>query len=108
MNYDPLSDGPWDLIVLSETIYYIGWLYSFFDVAMLASNLYSATKQGGRLIMANTFGVMEDYLLRPWIIQTYRDLVQNVGYNLQAEQIFQGMKNNVKLEVMISLFEKHE
>ena len=26
MEYDPVAAGPWDLIVMSETIYYLGWL----------------------------------------------------------------------------------
>ena len=29
MEYDLQDEGPWDLIVMSETIYYLGWLYSF-------------------------------------------------------------------------------
>ena len=33
------DSGPWDLVVMSETIYYLGWLYPFFDVAWLASEL---------------------------------------------------------------------
>src|SRR5688500_13986735 len=33
MEYDFMQDGPFDLVVMTETIYYLGWLYSFFDVA---------------------------------------------------------------------------
>ena len=106
MKYDLLDKGPWDLIVLSETIYYIGWLYSFFDVAMLAAGLFASTNAGGRFLMANTFSGVEDYLLRPWLIRTYRDLFLNVGYHLEAEEIFKGIKSGVELEVMISLFKK--
>jgi SAM-dependent methyltransferase len=106
MDYDPHTEGPWDLVVMSETICYLGWLYSLFDVAWLAFQLFSATCTGGRLLMANTCGGVEDYLLRPWIIRTYRDLCLNVGYQLEAEEIFHGTKNGVDIEVLISLFYK--
>jgi SAM-dependent methyltransferase len=107
MDYEPHSEGPWDLVVMSETIYYLGWLYPFFDVGWLACQLFEATREGGRLLMANTCGGgAEDYLLRPWLIRTYRDLFLNVGYTLEAEETFQGVKNGVPLEVLISLFAK--
>jgi len=106
MDYDPHTDGPWDVVVMSETICYLGWLYPLFDVAWLATELFSATCAGGRLLMANTCGGVEDYLLRPWIIRTYRDLFLNVGYHLEAEEIFHGTKNGVEIEVLISLFAK--
>ena len=106
MDYDPHAEGPWDLVVMSETVYFLGWLYSLFDVAWLASELFRATCAGGRLLMANTCGGVEDCLLRPWIIRTYRDLFLNVGYHLETEEIFQGTKNGVEIEVLISLFAK--
>ena len=106
MDYDPQAEGPWDLVVMSETICYLGWLYSLFDVAWLACQLLSATRAGGRLLMANTCNGVEDYLLRPWIIRTYRDLFLNVGYRLESEEIFHGTKNGVAIEVLISLFVK--
>lgn len=106
MDYDPRAEGPWDLVVMSETIYYLGWLYSFFDVAWLAAEIFAATQVGGRLLLANTQGDIEDYLLRPWHIRTYRDLFLNVGYRLESEEIFRGLKNGVNLEVLISLFAK--
>ena len=106
MEYDPQAEGSWDLVVMSETICYLGWLYSLFDVAWLACQLMSATSAGGRLLMANTCGGVEEYLLRPWIIRTYRDLFLNVGYQLEAEEIFHGTKNGVDIEVLISLFHK--
>ena len=56
--------------------------------------------------MANTCGGVEDYLLRPWIIRTYRDLFLNVGYQREVEEIFHGKKNGVDIDVLISLFDK--
>ena len=105
MEYDPAEEGPWDLVVLSETIYYLGWLYSFFDVAWLSFQLFSATRHGGRLLLANTFGGVEDYLLRPWVVRTYRDLFLNVGYRLESEEVFRGVKSGADIEVLFSLFE---
>lgn len=104
MEFDPGAEGPWDLIVLSETIYYLGWLYPFFDVAWFASELFRATRVGGRLLLANTQGHLEDALLLPCIIHTYRDLFANVGYQLHHESIFRGTKNGAELEVLMSLF----
>jgi predicted TPR repeat methyltransferase len=106
MDYDPRSEGPWDLIVMSETVYYLGWLYPFFDVAYLASELFAATSPGGHLLLANTCGGLDDYLLRPWAIHTYRDLFLDVGYGLAAEEVFRGNKDGTQLEALISLFAK--
>ena len=106
MDHDAWSGGPWDLIVFAETIYYLGWLYTFFDVAWLASELFAATKAGGRLLLANTEGELEDYLVRPWLIRTYRDLFLNVGFSLEAEETFRGTKDGVELDVLISRFGK--
>ena len=106
MEYDPVGEGPWNLIVMSETIYYLGWLYSFFDVAWLAVQLFKATREGGRLLMANACGGVEDYLLYPSIIRTYRDLMLNVGYELETEDLFHGIKEGGKLEVLVSCYGK--
>jgi SAM-dependent methyltransferase len=106
MEYDPRAEGPWDLVVMSETIYFLGWLYPFFDVAWLASELFAAMNGAGRLLRANTHGGTEDYLLRLWLIRTYRDLFVNVGYRLEAEEIFRGTKDGADLEVLITLFAK--
>jgi SAM-dependent methyltransferase len=106
MEYKPADDGSFDLIVLSETIYYLGWLYPFFNLAWMAHQLYEATSPAGRLLMANTCGGLKSYLHRPWVIRTYRDLFRNVGYAIQVEETFTGEKNGVALEAMICLFEK--
>jgi hypothetical protein len=106
MDYNPRAEGPWDLVVINETIYYLGWVYSFFDVAWLAAELFASTHDRGQVLMANTCGGVEDHLLRPWIIRTYRDLFFNVGYRLESEEIFRGTKDNAELQVLISLFTK--
>jgi SAM-dependent methyltransferase len=104
MEHDVKEAAPWDLIVMSETIYFLGWLYSFFDVSWLASELFAASRRGGRLLLANTEGDIRDPLLLPPIVRTYRDLFLNIGYKLEAEEIFRGQKNGVDLKVLISLF----
>jgi len=106
MEYDPKKEGPWDLIVMSETVCYLGWLYSFFYVAWLASELFAATHTGGELLLANTQGNNLEPLLHPSIIRTYHNLFSNVGYNIRAEEVFSGTKNGVSIEVLITLFEK--
>lgn len=106
MDYDPKPEGPWNLIVMCETIYYLGWLYSFFDVCWLASELFAATAPGGHLLLANTEGDFGEALLLPCVIDTYHDLFVNVGYRVDAEEIFHGEKNGVSLEVVISRYQK--
>ena len=106
MEFDPAAQGPWDLIVLSETVYYLGWLYPFFDVAWLARRLFDATVPGGRLVMSNTCGELRDYLLRPWVIRTYRDLFVNVGYQVEYEERFHGQKNGIELEALTTVYAK--
>ena len=102
------EEEPWDLIVMSETVYFLGWLYSFFDVSWLASELFEATRPGGQALLANTQFETGEPLLRTPIIQTYRDLFLNVGYKSRAEKIFHGNKHGVTLDVLISLFWKGE
>src|SRR5262249_38732671 len=100
MDHDFGRDPAWDLIVMSETIYYLGWLYSFFDTAWLAHELFESTVPGGKFIMANTWAGVSDYLMQPWIIRTYRDLFFNTGYRVDAEDVFQGQTNGATLETL--------
>jgi SAM-dependent methyltransferase len=106
IDYDPRAEGPWDLVVISDMIYFLGWIYPFFDVAWLAMELFAATSVGGQLLLANCYGGAEDYLMRPSLIRTYRDLFVNVGYQVHAEEVFYGTKNGVEIQVLITLFEK--
>jgi predicted TPR repeat methyltransferase len=108
MDYKPQVDGPWDLVVFTETIYYLGWLYPFFDVAWLALQLFEATRSGGRLMLANSMDESEDWLLRPWIIRTYRDLFVNVGYTIESEEVYKATKRGVQFEVLTTLYCKPE
>jgi len=106
MDFDLRGEGPWDLVAMSETIYYLGWLYPLFDVGWLAAEIFAATREGGRFLMANTYGGEKDYLLRPWLIDTYRDLFLNVGYRPEAEEVVAGTKDGVEYEVLVALFSK--
>lgn len=106
MELDPAAEGPWDVVVMSETIYCLGWLYSLFEVGWLAERLLDGTREGGRFLMANTYGRPSDHLLRPWLIDTYRDLFTNVGYTLEREEVLHGEKEGVGFDVLISLFRK--
>jgi SAM-dependent methyltransferase len=106
MDYEWRAEGPWDLVVFSDTICYLGWLYTFFDIAWFAAELFAATRSGGRLLLSNTMDPVYDKLLLPYIIRTYRDLFLNVGYRLETEEIFHGTKNGVDFEILISLLAK--
>jgi SAM-dependent methyltransferase len=105
MEYKPEADGPWDLIVFSDTMCYLGWLYPFFDVAWLAVQLFTAMDDNGRLLLANSMGE-DDWLLRPWLIRTYRDLFVNVGFTIEREEVYKAAKKGVDFEVLITLFTK--
>jgi SAM-dependent methyltransferase len=104
MDYDVAAEGPWDLIIFSETIYCLGWLYSMFDVAFLMTKLFAAMHADGRLLLANTYGAERDWLLRPWLIDTYRDLCRNVGFRLAHEETYRGSKYGIEMNVLMSLF----
>ncbi len=106
IGFDVVAEGPWDLVVMSETIYYLGWLYTFFEVGWLASQLFDATQPRGRFLMANTYSDEEDknWLMRPWLIDTYRDLFRNVGYTLEAEDSLRSRKGTADYETVVSLF----
>ncbi|MGH8065609.1 MAG: class I SAM-dependent DNA methyltransferase [Candidatus Entotheonellia bacterium] len=106
MDHKPQVDGPWDLIVFSDTMCYLGWLYPFFDVAYLAVQLFDATRQGGQLMLANSIGKGEDWLIRPWLTRTYRDLFVNVGYTIETEEVFKGTKKGEDFEVLMTLYNK--
>jgi predicted TPR repeat methyltransferase len=108
MDYKPQVDGPWDLVVFSDTICYLGWLYPLFDVAWLAVQIFEATRSGGRLMLANSMYEGEDWLLRPWLIRTYRDLFVNVGYTIETETVYKATKRGVEFEVLMTLFCKTE
>ena len=108
MDYNLREEEPWDLVVMSETVYFLGWLYSFFDVSWLAAEMFEATRSGGQMLLANTQFETGEPLLRPCIIRTYRDLFLNVGYELSAEKIVPGEKHGVSFEVLMSLFCKRE
>ena len=108
MDYDVDAEGPWDLIVISDTICYLGWLYSFFEIGWFASQIFSATRNGGQLLLANTLGEIDnndDILFQPWLIRTYQALFINLGYQIQAEEIFCGTKHS-EIKVLISLLAK--
>ena len=106
IEYDAHGEAPWDLVVMSDIVYYLGWLYPFFDIGWLAMDLFTATRGGGQLLLANCYGGDEDYLMRPCLIRTYRDLFINVGYHIKTEETFRGIKNGVDIDVLITLFEK--
>ncbi|MEO7685216.1 MAG: hypothetical protein ABIU86_14900 [Gemmatimonadaceae bacterium] len=106
MEFDVVAEGPWDLIVMSETIYYLGWLYPLFDLAWMATQLYESMPAGGRLLMANLSGGLEDYLNRPFMIRTYRDLMVNVGFERDFEEPYRWEKDTMRVEATITRFRR--
>jgi SAM-dependent methyltransferase len=103
MEHDFAAGGPWDLVVLTETIYSLGWLYPFFDLGMFALELKDSLAPGGRLLLANTYGADRDWLMRPFLIDTYRDLFVNVGLGVERETSFEGFKDGERFRVLVTL-----
>jgi 2-polyprenyl-3-methyl-5-hydroxy-6-metoxy-1,4-benzoquinol methylase len=109
MEFVPAGEGPWDLVTLVETVYYLGWLYSFFQLGWKAREIRDAIRPGGRLLLANTTGTdVGDALLLPWLIRSYRDLFVNAGLEVESESVFRGVKDGVALEVLVSLLRRPE
>jgi SAM-dependent methyltransferase len=106
MDWDKELDGDWDLVVLAETLCYLGWLYPFFDVAWLAHRLHEGTRPGGRLLLCNTCGGVADYLLKPWIIRTYHDLFRNAGFQVVQDTVFRGNKKGAEIEALVTLLQR--
>jgi SAM-dependent methyltransferase len=108
MEWDPSTEEPWDLITLLDTVDCFTGTYSFVDIACLAARLFSSSAPGGRLLVADPYGDrgLRDVHFRPWLIRTYRDLLRNVGYRAEREDFFRGVKNDVELTILISLFHK--
>jgi SAM-dependent methyltransferase len=106
MDYDPKTEAPWDLIIMSDMVYFLGWLYPLFDIGWLALDLFAATRRGGQLLLANCYGGPQDYLMLPSLIHTYRDLFVHVGFQIKNEEVFHGVKNGVNIEALMTLFEK--
>lgn len=107
MELDVDAEGPWDLVVLAETAYYLGWLYPLFDVGWLAHGLHGATAPGGRLLLVNTFGP-DNGLMSPPLIRTYHDLFANAGFAVELEETMHGTKETVDFEILLSLMRKQE
>ena len=105
MELDVEAEGPWDLVVLAETAYYLGWLYPMFDVGWLAHCLHESTGSGGRLLLVNTFGP-DTGIMSPWLIRTYHDLFRHAGYEVEVEETMRGTKETVAFEILLSLMRK--
>jgi SAM-dependent methyltransferase len=108
MEYDIRGEGPWDLIVMNDTISTLGAVYTFFEMAWLAAEMFAATSPEGRFLLANASSEVEDEDedMRPWVIRTYRDLFLNVGYRLEKEEIFPANYRGIGFQVMASCFVK--
>jgi SAM-dependent methyltransferase len=106
MDYDVQAEAPWDLIVMSETIYFLGWLYPLFDVCWLASELFKATRDNGELLLANLQGEAHGPIFLPGIIRTYEHLFVNMGYQSHYQDLFRSKKDGVDLEIAMLLVRK--
>jgi SAM-dependent methyltransferase len=104
--FDPVEEAPWDLVVLSETIYYVGWRYSFFEVGWLARRICESLQPGGALVMTNTVSASGHFLQQEWLLNAYRDLFVNVGLTLDRTERYEGTKAGQRLEAVLARFVK--
>jgi SAM-dependent methyltransferase len=105
MDLDLEREGTWDLVVITETAYYLGWKYPMYEIGWLAYSLYEASRPGGRLLLVNTIST-DEAIMSPWLIRSYHDLFANVGYEVEREETMRGVKETVEFEIAISLFAK--
>lgn len=105
MDVDLEREGRWDLVVLTEAAYYLGWLYPLFDVGWLAHSLCQAANDGGRLLLANTIS-SDNGIMSPWLIRTYRDLFANAGYEVEVEETMHGTKETVDFDILLTRFRR--
>jgi predicted TPR repeat methyltransferase len=108
MEHDFEAGSPWNLVVFTETIYSLGWLYPFFDLGMLAIQLKDSLAADGRLLLANTYGAEKDWLMRPFLIDTYRDLFVNAGLTVETETRFRGIKDGEAFTVLATLLRRND
>ena len=106
MDIDPVAHGPLDLVVMTETAYYLGWLYPLYDLAWAAHRFHETMVAGGRLLLVNTFGQDEPSIMSPWLVHTYRDLFVNTGFQVTHEETMDGEKETVRFEILLTLLEK--
>jgi hypothetical protein len=62
--------------------------------------------RAGPILAANTCGSEKDYVLGPWLIDTYGDMLRNMGYKTEVEERFNGVKRRVGLQILVTLFVK--
>lgn len=105
VTFDYVDEGPWDLITIVEAIYCFGWLYPMFDVAWMARQMVESLTPGGRLLLTNTYGADRDFLLHPYLIDTYRDLFRNAGLRIIREEVFAADPATDALPALVTLFE---
>jgi SAM-dependent methyltransferase len=106
MDFDLVAEGPWDLVVLSDTIEYLGWLYPLSDVARFARQVFESVAVGGRCLLGSWILIDEYGLATPWLVRTYHDLFRNVGFELEHEEQHESEPGWDELQVVRSLFAK--
>ena len=62
-----------------------------------------ATRPGGRLLLANTYGAERNWLLHPHLIDKYRDLFRNTGFLIEKEVLWRGIKHSQEFQALMSV-----
>ena len=105
MDYNPRAEGPWDLVVMNETICYLGWLYSFLTSPGSPPSSLPRVARHGQMFNGQHLWWRRRLSAPPWVIRTYRDLFLNVGYQLRHPRKFSAERRMaLNIEVIISTF----
>jgi SAM-dependent methyltransferase len=106
MDFDLVGEGAWDLVVLSDTLELLGWLYPLAEVARFAMRVFESVTVGGRCLLGSWILIDEDGMATPWLVRTYHDLFLNLGFKLEHSEQFLAEPGYDELQVVLSLFAK--
>ncbi len=106
MDFDLVDEGPWDLVVLSDTIEHMGWFYTVSEVARFAMQVFESVAEGGRFLLGSWILIEENGIATPWLVRTYHDLFRNVGFERKRGDQFEAEPGYEELQVALSLFAK--
>ena len=69
----------------------------------MARQMAESLAPGGRLLLTNTYGADRDFLLHPYLIDTYRDLFRNTGLTVLREEVLPPTDPDEDLPALVTL-----
>lgn len=106
LDYDVSACAPWDLVVFSEVLYYMGDRYTVTDIFYLLERLYESMAQGGTMLMCSIHSLPNNILTHPPLMEIYKHMIACAGFRLTHEELFYADDNGVECGAQIWLFTK--